>query len=125
MASYKTTVQPVAEPVSLRYQLTEIHRRVLERKGPAILIERPVNDSGGISPLPVLLNLFGTTERIALGLGLDEADLPALGEALAELRSPRAPRDVRGAWERRSLLAAALNTRTRSARHPETRRRCR
>lgn len=104
----------VTEPVSLRYQLTEIHRRVLARDGPAILVERPVADSGTISPMPVLVNLFGTTERIALGLGLDEADLPALGEALAELRSPQAPRDMRGAWEKRSLLTAAWNIRTRA-----------
>ena len=59
----------VAEPVSLVHEMTEIHRRVLAAKGPAILFERPVDASGRAMNHPVLVNLFGTPRRVAMGLG--------------------------------------------------------
>jgi len=108
----------VTAPVSIRHELTEIHRRTLHAGGPALLIEQPVLADGRESPMPVLVNLFGTVERIALAMGLDEADLPALGEAMAELRSPQPPRDLRAAWARRDMLKAALSLRSRFVRNP-------
>lgn len=108
----------VTAPVSIRHDLTEIHRRTLHAGGPALLIEQPVLADGRESPMPVLVNLFGTVERIALAMGLDEADLPALGEAMAELRFPQPPRDLRAAWARRDMLKAALSLRSRFVRNP-------
>lgn len=108
----------LATPISVEHELTEIHRRVLAANGPALLIENPRLADGTPARMPVLVNLFGTLERIALGLGLDRADLPALGEALAELRFPRPPRDLKGAWAQRDMLRAALSLRTRPARRP-------
>ena len=78
----------VAEPVSLVYEMTEIHRRVLAAKGPAILFERPVDASGRAMNHPVLVNLFGTPRRVAMGLGLEEQQIAELGETLAYLRNP-------------------------------------
>lgn len=103
----------LSKPISMVHELTEIHRRVLLAGGPALLIEQPVDAAGRIGEVPVLVNLFGTTERIAWGLGLEPAALPDLGEAMAGLRDPRAPRGLRQAWGQRSLLAAALSMRTR------------
>ena len=114
----------LATPISVEHELTEIHRRVLAANGPALLIENPRLADGTPARMPVLVNLFGTLERIALGLGLDRADLPALGEALAELRFPRPPRDLKGAWAQRDMLRAALSLRTRPARRRLARSSC-
>ncbi|WP_180899615.1 UbiD family decarboxylase [Martelella soudanensis] len=98
-------------PISMRHDITEIHRRVLEANGPALLIENPVAGGGMPSSVPVLVNLFGTIERVALGMGLEVQDLDPLGEGLAQLRSPRPPRDLRSAWAQRDMLRAALSLR--------------
>ena len=37
---------------------------------------------GRVGAMPVLVNLFGTTERVALGLGLDVPDGAVLTDAL-------------------------------------------
>jgi 4-hydroxy-3-polyprenylbenzoate decarboxylase len=108
----------LATPIRVQHELTEIHRRVLAANGPALLVEHPLLADGTPAGMPVLVNLFGTLERIALGLGLDRDDLPQLGEALAELRFPRPPRDLKGAWAQRDMLAAALSLRTKAARRP-------
>jgi len=50
--------------VSPRLEITEISRRVLARAGPALLFRRPAGSS-----MPVLTNLFGTPERVALAMG--------------------------------------------------------
>lgn len=108
----------ISQPVSVRHEITEIHRRVLADHGPALLVEKPELADGKAAPMPMLVNLFGTVERVALGMGLDTADLPALGEALADLRSPKPPRNLRAAWAQRDMLKAALTLRTKSVQRP-------
>ena len=103
----------ITRPVSLVHELTEIHRRVLLAQGPALLIEQPLDAAGRRVDMPVLVNLFGTAERIAWGMGVAPEAIPALGEAMADLRQPRSPRGLRQAWDQRSLLSAALNMRLR------------
>ena len=41
--------------------------------------------------MPVLANLFGTKERIALGMNSEVKDLRKIGEMLAFLRQPEPP----------------------------------
>jgi len=108
----------IERPISMRHEVTELHRRVLEKGGPALLLEQPLHADGRVSPMPVLVNLFGTVERIALAMGLEPADLPALGEAMADLRAPRPPRGLAGAWAQRGMVQAALNLRSRMVKHP-------
>jgi 4-hydroxy-3-polyprenylbenzoate decarboxylase len=98
----------VVEPVSLVHEMTEIHRRVLAAKGPAVLFERPVGANGRRLTHPVLVNLFGTPRRVAMGLGLDEDGMVGLGETLAYLRNPEPPATLRGALRRLPELRAAL-----------------
>ena len=59
----------VARPVSTALEMTEIQTRLLAEKGPAVIFEKPVNADGNPSPIPVLVNLFGTVERVAWGMG--------------------------------------------------------
>ena len=51
-------------PVDPKLELAEVHRRVIEDGGPALLFRRV-----GDSPYPVVTNMFGTLRRIELAFG--------------------------------------------------------
>src|SRR5690554_1315901 len=88
--------------------MTEISDRVLRKEGPALLFEKPVQD-GKPASMPVLANLFGTPQRVAWGMGAsDVSALRGIGELLASLREPEAPRNLREALGTVSTLKSAL-----------------
>ena len=93
--------------------MTAVHRNVLESNGPVLQFDRPVLGAGTASDIPVVVNLFGTTERVAAGLGITLDKLDDLGEFLAALRTPTAPDGLRDALSRWPMLKAALATRPR------------
>ena len=86
----------ITEQVDTNLELTEIHRRVLENDGPALLFENIVHN-GKKSPFPVLANLFGTVDRVAMGMNLEKTQLRSLGEKLAFLRQPEPPASLKDA----------------------------
>ncbi len=95
----------VAASVSPRLEMTEICDRVLRAGGPALLFEKPTGFS-----MPVLANLFGTVERIALAMGIDAGADPApalrdIGRLLAALREPDPPKGLRDVVEKLPQLA--------------------
>lgn len=98
----------IREPVSVVHEMTEIHRRVLRDEGPALLFEHAVKADGRCCETPVLVNLFGTLERVAWGFGVLPEMLPALGEELAELRRPQAPPGFKAAWRKLPLALSVL-----------------
>ncbi len=73
----------VSTPVSLVHEMTEIHRRVVGSGGPVLRFEHANNAAGQRATMPVIVNLFGTTARVAAGLGVLPERLPVIGEALA------------------------------------------
>lgn len=84
--------------------MTEICDRVLRAGGPALLFERPAAHG-----IPVLGNLFGTPERVALGMGAEStAALRDVGELLASLKEPEAPRGFKDALTKVAMLKSAL-----------------
>lgn len=86
-------LRSVATPVSPRLEMTAIADRVLRAGGPALLFEQPTGHT-----VPVLANLFGTTRRVALGMGADSIDdLRDVGRLLAALKEPEPPRSLREA----------------------------
>ena len=90
--------------VSPRFEMTEICDRTLRAAGPALLFERPQGQS-----IPVLANLFGTPQRVALGMGAaDVSALRDVGELLASLKEPEAPKGMRDALGKVALLKSAL-----------------
>lgn len=115
----------ISRPVSLVHELTEIHRRVIARGGPALLLEQPVDAAGRRLEVPVLANLFGTRERIALGLGLEPDGLAGLGEMLAVLRQPEPPAGMKAALRQWPALRAALAMGTRTVARPPVQQRLR
>ncbi len=54
----------ITHPVDPRFEMTEISDRTLRAGGPALLFENPVGFD-----MPVLTNLFGTEQRVAMGMG--------------------------------------------------------
>ena len=64
-----------------------------DRGGPAILIERPKLPDGSISPIPVLINAFGSYRRMELALRCD-AGFDALGAKIGSLAKPVPPRGL-------------------------------
>lgn len=87
----------VKEPVSTVLEMTEIQTRLLAEGGPAVLFEKPVRADGSPSDIPVLVNLFGTVDRVALGMDRRPEELKDVGETLAFLRQPEPPGGFREA----------------------------
>ena len=98
----------INEPVSTHLEMTEIQTRVLAENGPALLFENVVNEDGKSSTMPVLVNLFGTLERVALGMGRSYDDLRKLGKTLAFLRQPEPPKSFSEARKLWPLAKSAL-----------------
>jgi 4-hydroxy-3-polyprenylbenzoate decarboxylase len=74
-------------------EVTEICDRVLRAGGPALLFTNPKG-----SEFPLLGNLFGTPERVAMGMG--ESSVSALrevGKLLAFLKEPDPPKGMKDA----------------------------
>ncbi|MFI4967033.1 MAG: UbiD family decarboxylase [Caulobacterales bacterium] len=107
----------VSEPVSTVLEMTEIHRRLLAQGGPAVLFENVVRADGERSPMPCLVNLFGTVKRVAMGVTLEgreratAGDLREVGELLAFLRAPEPPRGLKDAWEMLPLAKTVMSMR--------------
>ncbi len=94
-------LRTVAAPVSMRLELTELHRKVIVAGGPALRLSQARGATDAASNLPVIANLFGTPERVAWGLGTDLDGLQSLGTLLAWMRAPQPPRslgEVRQLW---------------------------
>ncbi len=98
----------VREPVSTVLEMTEIQTRLLAEGGPAVMFENPVKADGARSEMPVLVNLFGTIERVAWGMEREPKDLRALGETLAFLRQPEPPSGWREAIDMLPIVRQAM-----------------
>jgi 4-hydroxy-3-polyprenylbenzoate decarboxylase len=97
----------VREPVSPVLEMTEIQTRLLAEDGPAVLFET-VQDGPRRWDMKVLVNLFGTVERVAWGMGREPNELRALGEQLAFLKQPEPPGGWREALEMFPLLKTVM-----------------
>jgi 4-hydroxy-3-polyprenylbenzoate decarboxylase len=83
----------VDDPVSPRLEMTAIGDRLLRSGGPAVLFSRPEGYAGRS-----LINLFGTPERVALGMGASStAELREIGSLLAALKEPDPPKRLQDA----------------------------
>ena len=98
----------VSVPVSPVLDMTEIQTRLLAEKGPAVLFENPIKDDGTPYGIPVLVNLFGTVERVAMGIERTSDQLRQVGETLAFLRQPEPPGGLREAIAQLPLLKTVL-----------------
>ena len=87
-----------------RLEIPEIHRRVIEQGGPALLFRNPKGAS-----FPVVTNLFGTPKRLDLAFGRRPLDfMRTAARAATELVPPTPAR----LWGFRSFLGDALRVGT-------------
>ncbi len=90
----------IEEQVDPNLEIAEIHRRVIERKGPALLF---TNVKG--SSFPVITNLFGTGKRLELAFGKRPQqfvqDLVNLTESIMPLKAKKL-------WDNRNLFMDGL-----------------
>ncbi|MBI5588596.1 MAG: UbiD family decarboxylase [Deltaproteobacteria bacterium] len=87
----KGLLKRVATEVDRDLEAAEIMDRLVRRNGPAVLLE---NIKG--SKIPIVGNLFGTRERVALGLGVEEEEIEEIGRFIAALQRPQPPE---GLWD--------------------------
>ncbi len=86
-------------------EITEIADRTLRAGGPALLFERVKG-----SPYPLLANLFGTPDRVALGMGEESVTaLREVGRLLAMLKEPDPPKGMKDAWEKMPIFRKVLD----------------
>ncbi len=96
----------ISAPVDPYLELAEIHRRVIEEQGPALLF---TNVKG--SSFPVATNLFGTPRRIDLAFGpRPEQFMKQAVGAMEKLMPPT----LKGLWGERNLLLDAIKVGTKT-----------
>lgn len=122
MLEAKGDLKRITAPVSSELEMTEIHRRVLEAGGPALLFENVINEKGERAEMPVLANLFGTVQRVANAVTLGgeprstAGELREVGELLAFLRQPEPPRGIKDALSMLPLAKTVMSMRPKTVR---------
>jgi UbiD family decarboxylase len=86
----------ISAPVDPYLEIAEIHRRVIEEGGPALLF---TNVKG--SPFPVATNLFGTTRRVDLAFGPKPE---AIMNRLMAAKDTLIPPTPKALWNEKDLL---------------------
>jgi UbiD family decarboxylase len=101
----------ISAPVDARLEVAEIHRRVIERGGPALLF---TNVRG--SSFPLVTNLFGTTRRVDLAFGPRPERIV---REVASLPHTMMPPTLAALWQKRGLLSdlAKIGLRRRQQSH--------
>ncbi|MUK46206.1 4-hydroxy-3-polyprenylbenzoate decarboxylase [Aliivibrio fischeri] len=102
----------ISHPIDPHYEMTEISDRTLRAGGPALLFENPIGYD-----IPVLTNLFGTPERVAIGMGRkDVLELREVGKLLAYLKEPEPPKGFKDALDKLPVFKQVLNMPTKNIR---------
>ncbi len=95
----------IAQPIDPNLEMTEVCDRTLRAEGPALLFENPTG-----SDIPVLANLFGTPQRVAMGMGADSVSaLREIGHLLAALKEPEPPKGFKDALSKLPIYKQVLN----------------
>ncbi|PQJ97632.1 4-hydroxy-3-polyprenylbenzoate decarboxylase [Chromatium okenii] len=101
-------------PVDPYLEITEICDRTLRAGGPALLFEHPKG-----STIPLLGNLFGTPQRVALGMGEESVSaLREVGKLLAFLKEPEPPKGLKSAWQTLPIFKKVLDMAPKIRRNP-------
>ncbi len=103
----KDWLRRTAEPVSPDREITALCHRAISRRGPALVFEQPTQGR-----MPVVGNVYGTTDRVAAALGLESLDdFRDFGRQLAALRTPEIPGSVGAAVKSLSRFGSLAHVR--------------
>ena len=101
----KGELKRIKQEIDPCLEMTEICDRTLRAGGPALLFENPKGHS-----MPVLGNLFGTPQRVAMGMGEDSVEaLREVGKLLAFLKEPEPPKGMKDAWDKLPVFRKVLD----------------
>jgi 4-hydroxybenzoate decarboxylase subunit C len=98
----------IEAPVDPYLEIAEIHRRVIDAQGKALLFK---NVKG--SNYPVVTNLFGTAKRINIAFGKKPQELVKKAVEAIEVLLPPKPKEL---WQFRDLALTALKLGTKKVR---------
>lgn len=96
----ETDLVEVSAQVDPYLEIAEIHRRVIDDNGKALLF---TNVKG--SPFPVATNLFGTVKRIELAFGKKPTEFVKNAVEMVEILLPPKPKEL---WKYRGMALDAL-----------------
>ena len=104
----------VAEPVSVRLEMTAVSDFVLRAAGPALWFQNPPGYK-----ISALTNLFGTPKRVAMGMGADAVgELRDIGRLLASLKEPEPPKGLKDAGKLLGMVKALWDMKPSVVRKP-------
>lgn len=104
----------ISQEVDPVLEMTEICDRTLKQSGPAILFENPKGHN-----IPVLANLFGTPDRVAMGMGAESVTaLRGIGELLSQLKEPEPPKGMKDAVEKIPVFKNVLHMAPKVVKNP-------
>ena len=107
----------ITQAISPVLEMTEIGDRTLRAGGPALLYENVVHQDKKYT-MPVLANLFGTTRRVALGMGAEDiSELRAIGQLLANLKEPQPPAGLKEIGKLGEMAKAVWDMRPKIEKH--------
>jgi UbiD family decarboxylase len=106
LLSRENEIVTIDSEVDPYLEIAEIHRRVIERGGPALLFKRVKG-----SRFPVVTNLFGTRKRIDLAFG---SKPEAFVKELVGVAEALLPPNRSELWRHRSLVRDILKLGTRN-----------
>ncbi|NQZ49958.1 MAG: 4-hydroxy-3-polyprenylbenzoate decarboxylase [Moritella sp.] len=108
----KGELKRIHQEIDPYLEMTEICDRTLKAGGPALLFENPKGYT-----MPVLGNLFGTPDRVAMGMGRESvSELREVGEWLAYLKEPEPPKGFKELMEKVPIFKQVLNMPTKRLR---------
>src|SRR5919107_1046105 len=86
----------VTHPVRARLEIAEIADRCMKSPGggPALLFEHVLLEDGSRSPHPVAINLYGSSRRMCLALGVE--DLDEIGGRISDMLNLKVPEGLFG-----------------------------
>ncbi len=105
MLEERGELKRIKQEIDPNLEMTEISDRTLRAGGPALLFENPKGYD-----YPVLANLFGTPERVAMGMGEETVEaLRDVGKLLSQLKEPEPPKGMKDAWDKLPIFKQVLN----------------
>src|SRR5205807_9489682 len=107
LLSRENEIVTIDSEVDPYLEVAEIHRRIIERGGPALLFKRVKG-----SRFPIVTNLFGTRKRIELAFG---SKPERFVKELVDVAEALLPPNRSELWKHRSLVRDFLKLGTRNA----------
>jgi len=96
----------IHEPVDVEYEAGAIADLLVKNRGPAVIFEQPRLPDGTIASIPLVMNMFGTHERVLQALGVTHET--EIGDRMVAMMKPDIGAYMKRPWKGLPLLKDAL-----------------